>query len=214
MLSTGEYLKIRKLVIDHGQDLDWLQHPKRPTTAEKMSEHIIYTQMGSFWKETNVGKYFPKVMAALRAGTPVRQVFKNKRKAKAIEFAWRNRDRLFAELKTFPTSFNAPCYEVTKADLDLVEWCDKIPYLGEKTKFLAAREFGANVPKPDIWMERFAAYSGEEVLSMCKRLARATGDRIAVVDLVLWYAGSRGLFKLSGGKPSKGSPKCKSSRGS
>ncbi len=37
-------------------------------------------------------------------------------------------------------------------DLRLVEWCGQIAFLGKKLKYLAARDFGANVPKPDRWL--------------------------------------------------------------
>jgi hypothetical protein len=165
--------------------------------------------MGSYWKEKYVQIYFPRVMAALRAGRRVRKVFNNKAKAAAIEWAWNNKRDLFTDLKKIPTSFDAPCYVVTADDLRLVEWCGKIPYLGQITKWLPARDFGANVPKPDMWLDRFATYSGECVLPMCKRLARASGDRIAVVDLVLWYAGSRGLVELPTSKKPRGKLSCK-----
>ena len=123
-----------------------------------MVERIIYAQMGSGWRELYVKKYLPKVMAALRSDTRVREVFKNKKKADAIEDVWGRRDRLFANLQEIPTSFDAPCYEITPDDDRVVEWCGKLPFLGPITKYLPARDFGANVPKPDLWMGRFADY--------------------------------------------------------
>ncbi len=33
-----------------------------------------------------------------------------------------------------------------------------------------------------------------DIQAMCRRLAEQSGDRVGVVDVVLWYAGSKGII--------------------
>lgn len=71
---------------------------------------------------------------------------------------------------------------------------DGIPYIGKVTRWHLLRNLGANVAKPDRHLVRFAQAHGwgTNVQAMCEAIAAATGERVGVVDLVLWRHAEQG----------------------
>ncbi len=64
---------------------------------------------------------------------------------------------------------------------------ERFPYLGPATSRHLAKNLGIEVAKPDRHLTRIAAALGyASVDSLCEELARLTGDRGSVVDIVLW----------------------------
>jgi hypothetical protein len=66
-----------------------------------------------------------------------------------------------------------------------------IPYIGPATRYHLGRNIGANVAKPDRYMlDRAAqhgyARTGDGVNDFASRIAALVGERIGVVDYVLW----------------------------
>jgi hypothetical protein len=184
--TTDEYLRIRKSVTDtsEGDELvQYYQNLTRPTDADQMAENLAFVVLASGWKYESAKQKFDPVMRALRSGSPVHPgAFGHLGKSQAIETIWRDRSRLFAELQ-----------QVSDDD-ELLEWCSQLPWIGDVTKYHAAKDLGADVAKPDIWMDRIATIAGESVQTLCRRLANATGDRVATVDVVLWYAASHEMI--------------------
>lgn len=62
-----------------------------------------------------------------------------------------------------------------------------------------AKNLGCDVVKPDRWLERLAAAEGTTPHLLCNRLAYASGDRIATVDVVLWRACAIGILTVNDG---------------
>lgn len=48
--------------------------------------------------------------------------------------------------------------------------------------------------KPDVHLERLAAYEGRTTARLCRRLARQTGHRVATIDTILWQACADGIL--------------------
>jgi hypothetical protein len=136
-----------------------------------------------------------RVWCAIRQGRPVVEAFGYRAKAEAIETAWSNRGGLFGELwKVLETD------DLTR----LVEWCGNLRFIGDDTKWQLAKNLGADVCKPDIWLCRLAGFPDKPrrperirfpaCMDLCRPLAEATGDRIATVDSVLWLACNKGVL--------------------
>ena len=80
-----------------------------------------------------------------------------------------------------------------------VDRCASLPWIGDITKYHLAKNLGANVAKPDRWLVRLADAEKTTVDQLCRRLAIATGDRVATVDVVLWRACAVGVLVIDGG---------------
>jgi len=67
------------------------------------------------------------------------------------------------------------------------EWLTRFRFIGKITCFHLARNLGLDFVKPDRHLVRIADFWGyDEPATMCKAIEAVTGDRIGVVDLVLW----------------------------
>lgn len=63
----------------------------------------------------------------------------------------------------------------------------EFPFMGPATSYHLAKNIGMDVVKPDRHLLRIAAATGYPCPdSLCRDIAHAVGDRIAVVDVVLW----------------------------
>lgn len=63
----------------------------------------------------------------------------------------------------------------------------KLPHIGPVTVWHLAKNLGFDVAKPDRHLVRLALSHGYDcVHSFCATIAESTGEKVAVVDLVLW----------------------------
>ncbi len=70
---------------------------------------------------------------------------------------------------------------------DSMENLMMLPFIGPATAFHLAKNIGIDVVKPDRHLVRYAQASGYETpRDMCAAISDITGDRLSVVDLVLW----------------------------
>jgi hypothetical protein len=66
-------------------------------------------------------------------------------------------------------------------------WLTRFQYIGPITCWHLAKNVGLDVVKPDRHLMRMALASGRrDPTALCALFASVTGDRLAVVDLVLW----------------------------
>lgn len=81
--------------------------------------------------------------------------------------------------------------EFKRTYLATADTIEGLPYIGPITKYHLARNLGIDAVKPDRHLTRLAAhFSFDSPLSMCSYLAGMHNERIGVIDLVLFYAGS------------------------
>jgi hypothetical protein len=190
MLRVGLYRRVRSLLVErgYGADYTWSQNLRPPATPEALACEYTWVVVNSGMKNTVAHKIFDRVWPRLLEGRPLYPAaFGHRGKALAIGQTWDRRARHFSDLQAIGADTAL-----------LLAWCESLPWIGPITKFHLAKNLGADVAKPDRWLERLAAPSGETVDELCARLARASGDRIATVDLILWRACAIGLLVVDG----------------
>ncbi|MFX0209923.1 MAG: hypothetical protein ACFFDT_28340 [Candidatus Hodarchaeota archaeon] len=68
-----------------------------------------------------------------------------------------------------------------------IEFIQLLPFLGPATSYHLAKNIGLDVVKPDRHLIRVAAVAGyENPRILCEEISKHVGDRISVVDLVIW----------------------------
>jgi hypothetical protein len=194
------YCRVRDHLLAH--DLDgpgmyiWANSTKRPATPEDCAGEIIWVILCAGRSAQSARTIEKKVWNAILHGTPVVDVFGHKKKAAAIERAWLEREKDFETLKLIPAD-----------DIEqLITWCYSHPFIGDDTQFQLAKNFGANVCKPDIWLCRLAGIPDKprkplrerfhRCQSLCEELSIATGDRVGVIDTMLWLACNKGILNV------------------
>ncbi len=185
MISTSDYKTIKDQVKAAGYsgEIEWARKVCAPENAYLFASEAIFVICNSGMKAQVARTIYANVMTALVGGRPVFQVFKHAHKAKSIETIWANRAKLYA------------AYMALETDTQRIEAIDDLPHIGGITKYHLAKNFGLNVAKPDRHLQRLADREGVSPQALCERLARESGDRVTVVDLVLWRACNLGLLK-------------------
>jgi len=70
---------------------------------------------------------------------------------------------------------------------DGLAYIRKMPYMGPVTSFHLGKNIGLQCVKPDRHLVRMAVAAGyDSVEKMCSEIADAVGDKLSVIDLVLW----------------------------
>ena len=157
----------------YGTTIDWTESLTPPPNADDFAEQTIYVICNSGMANTVASVIFARCMSALHAGIAVAEVFRHPGKAKAIEAIWSDRDRLYAAYLSAA---------------DKVEALRQLPWIGEVTALHLAKNFGADVAKPDVHMERLARAESTTTEALCARLAAESGYRAATIDTILWRA--------------------------
>ncbi|TPG49278.1 hypothetical protein EAH89_21445 [Roseomonas nepalensis] len=71
-----------------------------------------------------------------------------------------------------------------------------LPHIGEVTVWHLAKNLGFDVAKPDRHLVRMAhAHGFSDPHTFCAALAQATGERVRVIDLMLWRYAAAGSWK-------------------
>lgn len=198
-LTVETYCEVRARLAALGyvEDWEWAQNVKPPETAEALACEYTWVVLNSGMKNSVARKIMDRVWPALVEGIPlygvgpacgVAKVFGHRAKAEAIERGWRDRACWLVSYR-----------EAARHDAPAVlEWCESLPWIGPITKCHLAKNLGVDCAKPDRWLVRLAAVDGETVDGLCRRLAEASGDRIATVDVVLWRACAIGVVSVTG----------------
>lgn len=70
---------------------------------------------------------------------------------------------------------------------DGIVYLIKFPFIGPATSFHLAKNLGLDVAKPDRHLTRIACNVGYlSVENLCSEISEITGDKLSVVDIVLW----------------------------
>lgn len=175
MITLDRFRLLEAAVRAHGYGptIEWTESLSPPRDAEDFAQQTIYVICNSGMANTVASIIYERCMAALKAGTPVSDVFGHPGKAPAIERIWTERDALYATYLA--------------AD-DKVAALRELPWIGAVTALHLAKNFGADVAKPDVHMERLARAEETTTEELCARVAATTGYRAATIDTILWRA--------------------------
>jgi hypothetical protein len=180
MLTLDQFhCVIRALGQQAQEDIAWAESLALPTTPAQFASEVIFVICNSGMKNTVARMIFDRCCVALQACTPVFEVFKHPGKAAAIEAIWRDRKPLLEALVAAP---------------DKLAFCESLPWIGGITKYHLAKNFGLDVAKPDVHLQRLADLEGVTAQALCERLAAATGYRVATVDTLIWRACANGII--------------------
>ena len=199
-MTLDEYLTYRKRVRDLDPDALLNSGSKTPPTdATDFALRVCYVIVNSGMKWTVAKEIWERMKPSLVETGTVGDTFGHPGKRKSIEQVIADRDVHFASLND--------AWE--KSRDDVIEFCGTLPHIGGVTKFHLAKNLGVDVAKPDVWLERVAAESGEDVQTMCERLSVESKDRVATVDYVVWKTCQQGWWNpvaLLGDEPPTETP--------
>lgn len=160
-------------------DIHWSENAGPPADADAFAREAIFVICNSGMKNTVAQRIYDRVMLAIADGQSASAAFGHPGKAKAIDRIWAERDRYF---RSYMAASNK------------VRFCGSLPYIGEITQYHLAKNFGADVAKPDVHLQRLADHYGMTAQGLCETLAAQSGLKTRTVDLLLWRACAEGVI--------------------
>lgn len=182
LLSEQQFALIEERLAAEGwlaTDTAWSEACAAPKDADDFASEAIFVICNSGMKNTVARRIYDKVMPMVRMGGSALNVFGHHGKSTAIDIIWARRQHYF---------------EGFMAADDKVAFCETLPWIGGITKYHLAKNFGAQVAKPDVHLQRLADLCGETPQALCERLSVASGWKVATVDLMLWRACATGIM--------------------
>lgn len=180
MITLADFSRLIASLGEQAQeDIDWAESIKPPTDAVDFAQEVIFVICNSGMKNTIARNIFERTIKALSEDRPARSAFGHPGKAAAIQSIW---DRRIEFFDAFRMASNK------------LSFLAGLPWIGEITKYHLAKNFGLDVAKPDVHLQRLADRENTTPQALCERLAKVTGYRVATVDTVLWRACANGVL--------------------
>lgn len=194
-MTPADYLELRRRVIDAGfaDEIEWAQGLAPPIDADTFAVEFVWVVLNSGMRNQVAQGIADKVYPAIRAGRSASTVFGHKAKCQAIDMFWAARRPIFAGFLRCKTNEERFAFTDPKALRHMLK--GRAPCIGEITRWHLAKNWGVDCAKPDRHLERIAQHYGTDTHSLCAALAKATGDRVATVDLVIWRAANLQLLE-------------------
>jgi hypothetical protein len=181
-MNAEKYISIKEKVIGSGyeNEICWQRDLKPCDNANEFCDQLVWVILNSGFREQIARIIAKKIYLAINEGRDISTAFGHIGKVAAIKHIIENRERLFDE------------YCVS---MDKITYLQSLPFIGEITKYHAAKSLGHDVIKPDRHLVRIAKENGyKDCYSMCAVLSCETGDKVSVIDIVLWRAANLGMI--------------------
>lgn len=179
-MKASDYLKIKTLVSKtHADEIKWAKNVKLCSDPDVFLKEYMWVVVNSGLKNQVAQKIYARILDAIADRKPIKNAFRHPGKAAAITRAIREYEEWFKE------------YQAAE---DKLLYLEQLPWIGKITKFHLARNLGLDVCKPDRHLVRIASKYNTTTAELCRLLAADTGDRIGLVDAVIWRAANLGLI--------------------
>lgn len=175
-----DYLAIKgQLIIDgYGHEIDWIANIKPCMDADDFAHEATWVILNSGMREQIARQIWNKIKKAWLSGQPTASAFGHKGKVAAIDFIRKNRQDIFDQY--------FGCGEP-------LIFLESLPFIGKITKYHLAKNLGLDVVKPDRHLVRLAKqYNFADCFEMCNKISLETGDKVSMIDTVLWRAANSG----------------------
>lgn len=180
-MNAETYLNLKNKLIEAGYDheLKWIEKIEPCDNEFDFADEAVWVILNSGMKEQIARQIWNKIQTAWSNNQPTKSAFGHNGKVSAIDYIKANKLELFEQYIN--------C-------LDKLEFLQTLPFIGGITKYHLAKNLGIDCVKPDRHLVRIAAnYNFEDCFELCKWIRNQTGDKISLVDMVLWRCANLGF---------------------
>ncbi len=186
------FLFARAVVTEHGfsHEVDWQDSVSLDLLTENtFLQEYAWVVLASGMREAVVRKKFPKISQCFYFWSSAEKISDHAEECiHAALRVFRHEAKMRAVVYTAGL-IAAEGFRSFKEKLDRqpLQTLEELPYIGPITQFHLAKNIGLNVAKPDRHLVRIAQLFGYATAQdFCLAVARQTGSKIAVADLVFW----------------------------
>jgi len=186
------YLTAKEVVIDLGfsAEIDW-QHD---LSLSDLTESYFLCEsawviLSAGMRESIVRRKFPAITRAFRNWESARTIVSCRHQCKRDAMAVFSNERKITAILMVAEEVNKKGFPHVKKLVfeEGIDYIRDFPFMGPVTSFHLAKNLGVPVVKPDRHLVRVAKRVGyPSPDSMCQAIAQIVGDKIAVIDLVIW----------------------------
>lgn len=178
-MTSERYLTLKAKLIEFGyaEEIDWQTNLQPCDNSISFRNEAIFVIINSGMKAQIARQIWDKVKFAMHQGYDISLAFGHQGKVKAIKTILVNYTTLFQQYIS---------------SSDKIEFLETLPYIGKITKYHLAKNLGFDVVKPDRHLVRIAKEYGMNCNEMCEQLSKETGDKVSVIDIVLWRSANLG----------------------
>ena len=178
-MEKEKYLALKSQVENSGwgEDIEFYKNCHEPTDPDYFFHEYSWVVVSSGIKNQIARKIYNKILDALDRNQPFTEVFFHSAKASAMQSVYDNRARFFEAYQKAP---------------DKLAYLETLPFIGPITKYHLAKNFVMDVCKPDRHLVRISEMYNTTPEELCRKLSEETGDKVAIVDVVLFRAGNMG----------------------
>lgn len=194
MITARDFVELLVLLDDQGRaDVRWAEGLSSPANADEFALELIFVICNSGMKYGVARGIFERVRDAIIDGQSATEVFGHKHKTASIDEIWAERNLLFRS------------YCALQSDEQKLRFLEDLPHIGSITKYHAAKNFGLDVCKPDVHLQRLADREGVTAQVLCERLQRDLSYvgrkyKVATIDTILWRACADGILDSKTGQ--------------
>jgi hypothetical protein len=181
-METKTYLSLKARLVRNGyeDEINWQRDLKPCDNCNEFCDQLVWVILNSGMREQVARIIAERIYKAIRLGEDISTAFNHIGKVAAIKHILEHRERLF----------NA--YQAAEIKTDYLE---TLPFIGIITKYHAAKSLGCDCVKPDRHLVRIASnYGYSDCNVLCQKLSDETGDKVSVIDIVLWRAANLGMI--------------------
>jgi hypothetical protein len=186
------YAAARQQVIARGflAEIAWQQSRDIESTTEtEFLRQFAWVVLAAGFRDSVVSRKFPAILGAFLDFSSAREIARQELKCRAAGLAAFGNQRkidaiLVAAKRVANDGFDAIKPRLASGDICYLQ---TFPFMGPATSYHLAKNLGIDVVKPDRHLLRITRAAGYEAPdAMCRDIANTVGERLSVVDLVLW----------------------------
>jgi hypothetical protein len=180
-MTKERYLDLKQRIITAGYigEVSWAEELKPCLSEDVFALEAVWVIISSGMKNQVARIIEERIYKAIADYQPIGSVFRHKGKVKAIEYILANKAQLFK------------AFQGAKLKLESLK---SLPWIGDITKYHLAKNLGLDMVKPDRHLVRIAEKEGKIPYQLCKEISDLTGDKVSVVDTVIWRAANLGMI--------------------
>jgi hypothetical protein len=186
------YLTAREVVISKGYaaEIDWQDTRCLSLLSEsEFLEEAAWVVLSTGMRESVIRRYFPKITSAFLNWVSAETIIQNRTSCEATAVKVFNHPRKISAIGSICERIARTEFATfrEKIQTEGVDFLQTLDFIGPVTKYHLAKNVGLDVVKPDRHLVRWAkAANFKYPKDLCQAIAEITGDKLSVIDLVLW----------------------------
>lgn len=186
------YREVKKAVVEKGfvEEIDWQNNVSfSQITESDFLREAGWVILSSGMRETIIRRKFLGISTSFFEWESAEKIVRNKEKclnAAMQHFGHFKKISAIIQIAKHVSGngFDIVCKAIQSKG---IQYIMKLPYMGPATSYHFAKNIGLHVAKPDRHLRRIAEALGYySPQLMCADIAKMTGDKIPVIDLVFW----------------------------